>query len=190
MRKLLLIAAAALLALPAVAAAKGADSASISGPGLTQQLRFAGDSEMGQGTPLGMLSMGGGYFAQMFAQTPDPRLRAKPTGGLGPRYTVTYQVPGPNGGHFVIRQDLYPYAEPAPVTYMAPGQRFFDGQRTLGGWVRGSIALRQMLVRNGLPPAAPVSSAGLWSPNAVGGISGGFALLALGVVAYRRRMVG
>jgi hypothetical protein len=189
MRKLLLIAAAAALALPAAAAAKGAESASISGPGLKQPLQFTGDSEMGQGTPLGMLSMAGGYFAQMFRQAPDPRLRAKPRGVLGPRYTVTYRVPGPNGQRFVIRQDLYPYAKPAPVTYMAPGQRFFDGRRSLGGWVRGSLALRQMLVKNGLPSSPPVSSAAISGPGVVGGVSGAFALLALGVVAYRRRMV-
>jgi hypothetical protein len=190
MRKLLLIAAAAALALPAVAAAKGAESASISGPGVNQPLQLAGDSEMGQGTPLGMLSMAGGYFAQMFPQAPDPRLRGKPKGVLGPRYTVTYQVPGPNGQRFVIRQDLYPYAKPAPVTYMAPGQRFFDGRRSLGGWVQGSLALRQMLVKNGLPSSAPVSSAGFWGPGVVGGISGGVALLALGGFAYRRRITG
>jgi len=189
MRKLLLIVAAVALALPAAAAAKGAESASISGPGVNHPLQLAGDSEMGQGTPLGMLSMAGGYFAQMFPQAPDPRLRAKPKGVLGPRYTVMYQVPGPDGRHFVIRQDLYPYAKPVPVTYMAPGQRFFDGRRSLGGWVQGSLALRQMLVKNGLPSSAPVSSAGLLSAGAVGGISGAFALLALGVAVYRRRIV-
>jgi hypothetical protein len=190
MGKPFLIAAVAALALPAVAAAKGADSASVSGPGVKQPLQLSGDSEMGQGTALGMLSMAGGYFAQMFAQTPDPRLHARPKGILGPKYTVTYQVPGPNNQHFVILQDLYPYARPAPVTYMAPGQRFWDGQTTLGGWVRGSVALRQMLVERGLPSAPPVSSAGFWSPGAVGAVSGGFGLFAIGFVVYRRRMVG
>ena len=50
----------------------------------------------------------------------------------GPRYTITYTMPGPRTSE--LRQDVYPYAKPNPVTDTAPGQRYFGSQRTVGGW--------------------------------------------------------
>src|SRR5947207_13775979 len=91
------VVAAAALVLPAVAAAKGPSSASISGPGLDgRSLAVRGDGEMGQGTPLGSLVDLGGFFPLMYGQSPDPTLRAQPKAVLGPRYRVVYVVPGPN----------------------------------------------------------------------------------------------
>src|SRR5947207_13543078 len=87
---------AAALALPSAAAAEAPSSASISGPGLDRSLAIRGQGEMGRGTPLGSLVDYGGYFSQMFGQTPDPTLETRPAGALGPRYKVVYVVPGPN----------------------------------------------------------------------------------------------
>lgn len=45
----------------------------------------------------------------------------------------------------------YPYAKPAPLTYMKPGQSFWNGRKAHGGWYQASIELKKMLVRMGLP---------------------------------------
>jgi len=151
MRKQLLAATAlaAALVVPSVAAAKGPESASVSGPGLERSVAVVGQGEMGNGTPLGALVDSGGFFAQMFGQVPDPTLRVRPAGRLGAHYIVTYVVPGPNGVRSRVVQHVYPFAKPGPLTYMRPGQHFWD-QTTHGGWYRGSAALRRVLVQAGV----------------------------------------
>jgi hypothetical protein len=42
---------------------------------------------------------------------------------------------------------------------MTPGQKFWDTQSTPGGWCRGTPDLKRVLVKAGLPPAAPVTRA-------------------------------
>src|SRR5262245_43041458 len=148
-----LIAAAALvgaLALPASAAAKGPESASLTGPGLDRSLAIHGQGESGAGTPLGALVTYGGYFSQVFGENPDPTIAARPKGTLGPRYKVVYFVPGPNGDSR-ITQFVYPYAKPVPLTYMNPGQRFWKTERTHGGWFKSYAALTRALKQVGLP---------------------------------------
>lgn len=154
MRRYLIAAALVALALPTLAAAKGPASASISGPGLEGTLVVTGDGEM-PGTTLGTLAMSSGFFPQLFGQRPDPTLVARPRGTLGPRYTVVYVVPGPNGIRSRIVQHLYPYAKPVVLTYMKPRQRFWEGNLAHGGWYRASGGLKRMLVRAGLPVRAP-----------------------------------
>jgi hypothetical protein len=46
---------------------------------------------------------------------------------------------------------VYPYAKPAPLTYMKPGQRFWNTEQAHGGWFRATAALKKVLVRAGLP---------------------------------------
>jgi hypothetical protein len=155
MRKYLIAAAAVVaLTLPALAAAKGPVSASISGPGLDGPLRIKGDGE-GPATALGTLASAGGFFAQMFGQSPDPTLASRPDGRLGPRYTAVYIVPGPNDIQSRVVQYIYPYARPVAVTYLKPGQRFWEGRKAHGGWYRGSARLKRVLVRAGLPATPP-----------------------------------
>jgi hypothetical protein len=154
MRRYVIAAALVALALPAVAAAKGPVSASISGPALERTLAITGDGE-GPGTALGTLADASGYFAQMFGQSPDPTLATRPSGRLGLRYTVVYVVPGPNNMRSRVVQYIYPYAKPVALTYMKPGQRFWDSERAHGGWYRASAGLKKVLVRAGLPARAP-----------------------------------
>jgi hypothetical protein len=149
------------LALPVAAAAKGPESASFTGPGLHGSVPITGLGESGPGTPLGTLVFDGGFFPAMFGQSPDPMLKARPTGELGPRYTVAYVVPGPNGKS-TIRQDVYPYAKPVPVTYMKPGQPFWDGQKTYGGWFVAQPSVKSALVRAGLSSTAPAGVGAFW----------------------------
>jgi hypothetical protein len=155
MRTYLAAAVVIALLLPAVAAAKGPVGASISGPGLDRALSVHGDGE-GPGTALGNLTMASGFFAQAFGQTPDPTLRSRPSGALGTRYRVVYTVPGPNGGDSRLVQFVYPYAKAGALSYMRPGQPFFESERTYGGWFRGSATLKRALVRLGVP-ARPTS---------------------------------
>jgi hypothetical protein len=156
-RPLLLVAAiAALLSFPAIAAAKGPSTASISGPGLRQAINIEGYGEGGNDTALGILVSEGGFFAQAFGATPAAST-TRPAGTLGARYEVTYTVPGGSNGDSTLRQDLYPYAVGGPATYMPPAQRFWGTQSTPGGWYRGSVLLRQTLVKAGLPILAPTA---------------------------------
>ena len=141
----------AALLLPSLASAKGPESASVTGPGIDDRsLTVAGQGEMGPGTPLGTLVDAGGFFAQMYGQTPDPTSKVRPKGTLGAHYRVTYVVPGPNGIRSRVAQDVYPFAKPVPLTYMKPGQRFWSTEAAHGGWFRSSVALRQALVQAGL----------------------------------------
>jgi hypothetical protein len=188
-KKLLGIAAAAALALPAVAHAKGPDRATITGPGLHKAIVLSGFGESGKGT-IGRLTMEGGFFPEVFGQQPDPRLEKKP-GDLGPRVRVDYRVPGPEAA-VTLHQDLYPYAAGGLVTFMASGQRLWAGQRAKGGWMRapelapGQPTLREALIANGLPRTRPTEASSLgWSP--VGWVTAeALALVAAALFALRR----
>jgi len=188
MRRLVMLAtlaALAALAATAPAAAKGPSTASLTGPGLDHALPVKGDGEGGGNTPLGSLVQLGGYFAQVFKTTPDPTLRTRPSGDLGPRYRVFYRVPGPSVGASTIIQDVYPYAKPNPVTYMRPGQRVWVGMRTHGGWFVSGPGLKVMLVELGLPKSPPTAS-GPSFPWAWTGL-GVAVFVVLLVLALRRR---
>jgi hypothetical protein len=188
MRRFLLLATAgALAALVATtpATAKGPSTASLTGPGLDHAIPIKGEGESGPGTPLGSLVELGGFFPQVFQQFPDPTTRTRPTGDLGPRYRIEYRVPGPNANGSKLVQDVYPYAK-TPVTYMSPGLRFWDVNRTHGGWFAAGPGLKATLVAAGLPASPPTASGGSfpWSWLAVG-VLAVVVLLALGL--NRRR---
>ena len=163
------------MVLAATAHAKGPVAATIDGPGTGGGISLGGNGEPGSGAPLGNLSDQAGLFPAAFGQTPDPMLAERPKGDLGPRYTVTYRLPGPNGGESTIRQDLYPYAGNGPVTYTAPGQRFFGTERTRGGWFQGSPELKDTLVKAGLPARAGGQPATAPGPSSSGDDATGLA---------------
>ena len=162
MRRFLVTAAAVAiaLALPLAADAKGPASASISGPGLDRSLALKGGGEMGSGTALGTLVDAGGFFPLLYGQSPDPTLKHRPSGALGPQYRIIYVVPGPNGVRSRVVQLAYPYAKRGPVTYMKPGQSYWGGRKAHGGWFLAAPELRTMLVRAGLPRTAAQARAG------------------------------
>jgi hypothetical protein len=180
----------ALLLFPAAATAKGPSAATIAGPGLAHVLTINGYGESGESSPLGILVSEAGFFAQAFDQSPVATIRSRPTDRLGQRYDVTYTVPGPSGDS-TLRQALYPYAVNGPASYMTRGQKFWDSQSTPGGWYRGSTALTVMLVKAGLPAAAPTKRAaqGQAHKRAVAvGAGAGVALTAVALgLLYRRR---
>src|SRR6476469_4657513 len=182
MRRPLLLAAAltALLLFPAAANAKGPSAATISGPGLAHAVTIEGFGEGGDTSPLGILVSEGGFFPQVFQQTPVATTRSRPADRLGQGYEVTYKVPGPNSDS-TLRQTIYPYAVNGPASYMAPGQKFWGTESTQGGWYRGSATLKAMLVKAGLPatpPAKRTSGALLRKRAVAAGAGAGIALAA------------
>lgn len=187
MRRLLLLATVgtlAALAVSATALAKGPTSASLTGPGLNRALPVKGEGEGGGGTPLGTLVQSGGFFPQVFGQTPDPTTRTPPAGDLGPRYRVVYRVPGPSGISRLV-QDVYPFAKPSPMTHMRTDQRFWGSQRTHGGWFVAEAGLKSALVKSGLPKSPPAARAAAfpWAWT----VAGSVAVVLLLVAAVRRR---
>ena len=151
------LALALLLAVPAAALAKGASAATIDGPGIGGggPITLRGQGEPGSGTKLAELSDQAGLFAAMFADEGRGEiLMERPSGDLGPRYTITYDIPADQRTMRVV-QDLYPYAAGGPVTFARPGQRLWSNQTITGGWFRGPATLLPMLISLGLPSKAP-----------------------------------
>ena len=184
MRKPLVFVVAAVCAWPAQALAKGPDYSSISGPGIHGSIRIDGDGESGTDTPLGALVTYGGYPTQVFGHHPkNPTTSVRPAGNLGPRYRVVYSVPTPNGRQSILA-DVYPYAIPRAVTYMKPGQPYFELVRTHGGWYVARPGLRRTLVVAGLPETPPTAaSSRVWRiallAPALAALAGAGALLVL-----------
>ena len=168
MRRLSVFALVVLAALvvSSAAFAKGATQATIKGPGLKKGglvLRSDNGGDPSSGSRLGRLAEAAGFFPAVFDQAPDPMLRERPKGTLGPKYTVAYVMPGPDGTTSTIRQDLYPYAKPYALSYTKPGQPFFDrGQGTHGGWFMTTSAVRTVLELPEAPPAAGTGDGGGW----------------------------
>jgi hypothetical protein len=189
MKRALLVLTIAALALPAAALGKGPSGASIDGPGAGGGITLGGDGES-PGTPLGDLTDQSGFFPAVFARRPDPMLDTRPNGDLGPKYTVVWTVPGPNNETWKLRQDVYPYATPAPVTYMEPGQEIFETPGgTRGGWFQGDARLKETLVSAGLPAqAAGVSGGGnAFSSSLLSLLAAAMLLMSATAVVLRRR---
>jgi hypothetical protein len=193
MRRLSLLAiAVAALTVVGTASGKGPIAATIDGPGTGGGITLGGSGEPGSDVPLGNFADHAGFSPAVFSQTPDPMLDSSPSSDLGPRYTVTYDVPGPNGREDRLVQDLYPYATGGPVTFTKPGQSLFGSVRTRGGWFEAPPALMDTLVEIGLPRTAPTGSpagdgltfSDVWLPAV---LAFALVLAALGALIVRRR---
>jgi len=190
MKRLALFSAAlALLAafVTTSALAKGASEATITGPGLGKGITLKGEGQVGGGQ-LMQLAGAAGFFPAVFVTSPNPMLTVRPQGVLGPRYTILYEMPGRSGVD-ELRQDLYPYAEPSPVAYTRPGQRFFGTEETVGGWYVASTSLKDELVAVGLPETSPVAGSGdeiRWTALSAAAAAVA-ALVIVGVAVLRRR---
>jgi hypothetical protein len=155
--------AALLLAIPTAAQAKGATAATISGGGPGGlpggPITLKGDGEPGSSTGLGMLAQGSGLYTVVFGDDPNAVLKAAPTDRLGPRYTITWTFPDPNGGKDrKVIQHVYPYAAGGPATFTPAGQPVLD-MTTRGGWYQGFDAFRAQLIDLGLPNRQPLAPA-------------------------------
>ncbi len=184
MIRLSLAVALAALVVPAVAAAKEPSRASISGPGFSKTLKMR-DLDHFSGSKLAELTEESGFFPSAVGQSPNPMLPGRPSGKLGPRYTIVWTVPADTTTR--VRQDLYPYARGGAVTYTKPGQPIFD-MTTVGGWYRNPL-LKGTLVGLGLPARAPAvgDSSGTGYALILGLLAAGAVVAAGGFVMWRRQ---
>jgi hypothetical protein len=165
---------------PTTALTKGPSEATITGPGLAEPIELRSIAEEA------------GFFAAVFGHGGSPLLAERPTGTLGPRYTITYVMPGPDNRESELVQDLYPYAKPHPVTYTEPGQTLWTTERTRGGWyVTYGSSLKEQLVAAGLPSTPPTGGAGDGFPWVLAGtlvaLAATLGLVVLAVLHGRRR---
>jgi hypothetical protein len=187
MKHVLVALAITALALPASAFGKGPSAATVDGSGAGGGITFGSNGGPPDGGPLGTLAQQAGLYPAVFAQQPDPMLDRRPKGDLGPRYTITWTVPGPNNETWKLRQDVYPYASPAPVTYMEPGQKVYASE-TRGGWFQATSELKRTLVDAGLPSTASDSGGSSEFPTALVSVfAAALLVVAATAVLIRRR---
>jgi hypothetical protein len=146
------------LVLPAVAAAKGPASGTVSGPGLDRPIELTGLGEPGSVGTLGRVVEYGGLFAALGGSDWGTLLGERPPGDLGPRYTATFVMR--DRAARTVHQHVYPYAQPRPLTYTPPGQKPFGTTAMGGGWFVADAELKVALVEAGLPPAPPATPSG------------------------------
>ena len=166
---------------PTAALAKGASEAEIVGPGLDRPIVLTGSGDLATVMPLAELVEAAGFYPAVFVRSPDPMLDERPVGDLGPKYTITYVMPGPNSEVDELVQDVYPYAKPDPVTYTAPGQPFFGTEQTRGGWFVATSLLKDQLVAVGLPQNRPTTAVG--DDRSPWALAAGLVLLAVALCA-------
>ena len=187
----LLAATVVAVLVPGLALAKGASEATITGPGLDEPIILAGEGQVG-GEELMRLAESAGFFQAVFDQVPNMMQPERPDGTLGPRYTITYVMPGPNNELDRLRQDFYPFASPDPVTYTAPDQPFWTTERTQGGWYLAASSFRDQLVAVGLPESPPARGDDDGLPwTAIGALAAALVLVvSAGAAIHLRRREG
>jgi hypothetical protein len=206
MKPFVLVSLLLALAVVPAAHAKGGEhgtglGAVIAGPGLEWPIVLEGSDVRGMSLSSGIAETAGfepavyGSFPRAPGVSTDPMLEKQPNGELGPRYTVTYLVPGPRGRVSRIVQHVYPFArlEAAPTvvpgqipTYTRAGQRLGE-ERARGGWYVATSYLKDRLVAAGLPASAPTGGGRELLPTAGIAALVGFLLLGLAPVVVRRR---
>jgi hypothetical protein len=157
MSKLTTLVALAVLALllPTAAVGKGPREGTVSGPGLDGPIQLTGLGEPGSSGTLGRVVEHGGLFAALGGSEWGTLLAEQPNGDLGPRYTATFVMR--DRAARAVRQHLYPYAQPSPVTFTPPGQKPFGTAEMGGGWFVADERLKAALVDAGLPATAPAT---------------------------------
>jgi len=185
------------------ALAKGPTQARITGPGLARGIVISGNGEPGQLSKLAMLATRTNLYAVLFGpggsiQAPVRLRIPPPAASIGPRYTITYTLPGatPQGTVKLgrIRQDLYPLAAGGPLIYTPSGQIGFGQPLRIPGWIRASTRLTRTLSKLGVPlrqmqeqrthaSAAHAGSTSMWLIGSAAAI----AAVALAGAAWRLR---
>jgi hypothetical protein len=148
------------------AMAKGPSQAVITGPGLADPILLREPDAETIGADLATVLKESGFFVGVWGGDPD-RLTHRLAGDLGPRYTITYDMPMSDRRSDTIIQYVYPYAEPKPITYMPAKQAFWGSEETVGTWYVARVGLRETLIGLGLPASAPSPPvAGIDAPTA------------------------
>jgi hypothetical protein len=165
----------AALAWAAPASAKGVTGGTIEGEGIDATISAPSD-----------LSVDAGVYELIWESSDSARLDAAPAADLGPRFTITWLLMGPNGDVPIV-QDVYPYAVGGPVTHIEPGQPMWEDARTLGGWATVSERFVTRLEALGVSrPAPPVPSGGT-ARAPIGASVAAMVLLGIGLALVARR---
>lgn len=181
------------------AEAKGAQSVTITGPGLDEPLEIdlaGGNDDTPSYLVVALMELANPYSINAgldLAPEPPPR-------PLKDRYTITWQMAHPTDADpsdSTVVQDVYPDAVHNPVLHVRAGT-WLDSD---GGWTESSPALRDTLVALGVPlsgapslaatrsPApTPSDTTAPWPLPVTTATVGAAAGLALGVAFTRRRL--
>jgi hypothetical protein len=143
-----------ILCTPVPATAKEPSQGVITGPGLVSPITLKESGAKSIGPDLASVVEESGFFLGVWGGDPD-HLTHRPTGDLGPRYTITYSMPLSERRSDTIVQYVYPYAEPKPVTYMPAKQAFWGDSETVGTWYVARLRFKETLIGLGLPALAP-----------------------------------
>ena len=147
----------------APAIAKGAGSVEVVGHDVE-----VGDSSFGrleratERATFGRLERATRFYDSVFRT--DGPVVAAPAGSRGPRVTLLWSVISPRGD-VPVRQDLYPWAEAGPMTFIPAGQPFiFVSEPTMGGWFPAAGDLADVLDGLGIDRESAVSAGGFPEP--------------------------
>lgn len=156
--------------------AKGATGGTLEGDGMDEAIAVPAE-----------LSGSSGLYELIWDTAGATRLADAPSADLGPRFVLTWMLMGPNGD-VPIEQEIYPYAEGGPVTFVAAGQPMWESATTLGGWSTASPGFVTQLESLGVSRAAAASTGGggtTWTP--IGASVAAMVLLGAGLVRFGRR---
>lgn len=157
-RRLVLLLTLALVLVFQVPAAhaKGPAGGWIEGAGFDGVVNISQPGELGQGTPVSKLVEVIGFFDLAFGES-KLVLDEQPTKLLGDSIvTITWDMLERS----TITQHIYLDAEGGPVTHIAPGQTFWDGWETVGGWMVVTGDLATPLIALGADESVFASKAG------------------------------
>jgi hypothetical protein len=124
--------------LSGIAGAKGAQDATITGPGIRGSLFVGNGSQNPAPVNVNNLAVATGTYYAMSSSGPSPIHARRPSGPLGPRYRIVYRMYTGADEVTPIRQDVYPFARAGCVTYTPRGQRAFD-KTARSGWYTSNV---------------------------------------------------
>jgi hypothetical protein len=126
------------IALSGPASAKGAQGATITGPGIAGTLHMENVPEGPATTNVNRLAEATGADYAVFRSRPSPLKAQRPSRPLGPRYQVVYQLYVGENEVTPVRQTVYPFARAGFVAYTPPGQRAFH-RAVRSGWYTSAV---------------------------------------------------
>jgi hypothetical protein len=130
--------AALIFATSGPASAKGAQDATLTGPGIRGALHIVNVAQGPTAVNVNRLAEATGTNYAVFRTRPSPLEAQRPHGPLGPRYRIVYGVYTGENEVTPVRQIVYPFASAGFVTYTPPGQRMFH-KNVRSGWYRSAV---------------------------------------------------
>jgi hypothetical protein len=143
-----------LFVLSGVADAKGAQDATVTGPGISGSLHIENVAEGPNAVNVNRLAQATGTDYAVFRTKPSPVESQRPRGPLGPRYRIVYRLYTGENEVTPVRQDVYPFARAGFVTYTPAGQHAFH-KAVRSGWY--TSAVQPSPVGGGMPSETAIA---------------------------------